>query len=232
MDIDDQTVAFSLDMDWVNDSILAWSLMQFEEAGLPVTIFASHRTSVLRTESRHIEIALHPNFFGRDDPKKVVSELKSLYPESKGVRAHGLFEYSNLMDIYIEQGICWDSTQLLYLCPHIMPYKHPSGLTGLPIYWEDDDYIDHHPDWILNNIRINSPGIKCFDFHPIHMYLNSISMRQYQNVKKKAFDLDAIESNRYSGEDKGVFVFFKTIAAYIKAKKIPVASIGEICGWG
>lgn len=227
----DSKIVFSMDVDWVPDFVLAWAIHQFKAQGFPVTVFATHETEVLREPSDGVEVGIHPDFFSHADHKKHLQELKVLYPEAKGVRAHGLFEYSNLMNMYRSYGLQWDSSQLLYLCSHIMPYRHPSGLIRLPVFFEDDDYFHDNPDWIIDNLNLDKPGVKCFDFHPIHLFLNTYSSSQYLYVKEKNFSRESIERARYQGDDKGVYSFLLRLTQHIRCHSLKVLKMEEVCSW-
>ncbi len=226
-------VVFSLDVDWVSDDILEWTLHLFADEGWPVTVFATHETKLLKQSFNraNIDVGIHPDFFNQTDHAQVIEQLMRLYPTANGVRSHGLFEYANLMPLYRQFGLQWDSSQLLYLCPHIRPYRHPSGLVRLPIIWEDDDYFSNEPDWNIAAIGIDQPGVKCFDFHPIHLYLNSYTASQYSFVKENQFAKQAIEEAKYKGKDKGILSFFCKLTDFIKTHDITVSTINQVCSW-
>ena len=52
----------------------------------------------------------------------------------------------------------------------------------VPHFFADDDYVSRK-----NPLKINEylkyQGLKIFDFHPIHLYLNTFSTEQYENAK-------------------------------------------------
>jgi hypothetical protein len=137
----DTCVVFTLDADWADDEILAFALDVFKKREIPVTVFATDETPLLLEPGAGVEVGIHPNFFGAADHRAVVEALLSSYPDAKGVRSHGLFEYSNLLAEYKALGLEWDCGQQLYLCQGLRPYRHPSGLVRLPMFWEDDDYF-------------------------------------------------------------------------------------------
>lgn len=225
----DSHIVFSLDVDWAPDCVLEWALAQFTKRSLPVTVFATHATALLNNPPDGVEVGIHPDFFRNPDHEQHIHELMALYPEAKGVRSHGLFEYSNLINCYRRCGLTWDSSQLLYRCDHIRPYRHPSGLIRLPIYWEDDDYFSDNPDWNIEHLHLDTPGVKCFDFHPIHLYLNSVSGEQYRKARNASFTKEALAAQRYDGTDKGVLRFFESLCARVAANNYQVSTIGGIC---
>jgi len=231
MTIDEPVIVFSLDVDDVSDEILEWALKLFRDNCLPVTVFATHKTAVLENPGDDVEIGIHPDFFRNDDHEQVIKDLLLMYPDARGVRSHGLFEYSNLMNVYRKHNLVWDSSQLLYQCTHIKPYLHPSGLIRLPIFWEDDDYFTCNPDWKIESLGLDKPGVKCFDFHPIHLRLNTHSPEQYAYVKDRDFTKESIREAEYNVPDKGILLFFRRVCDYVHKHDPDVVTVGEVCSW-
>lgn len=230
---DEVIIVFSLDADWVSDEILEWAIGLFKNEGWPVTVFATNASEVLRRSHNdpYVDISIHPDFFQNNDHEKTILELIKLFPDSKGVRSHGLFEYANLLNLYRKHGLSWDSSQLLYLCRNIMPYRHPSGLIRLPIFWEDDDYFSDNPDWRVERLGLEKSGVKCFDFHPIHLFLNTYIASQYTYAKERHFSHQALDDARYNGNDKGIYNFFIHLSEYIRQHSLKVSRMEEVCSW-
>jgi hypothetical protein len=194
-------------------------------------VTTTHQTPVVNVQREGVETGIHPDFFRNTEHEKHVRELLTLYPAAKGVRAHGLFEYSGLLETYRRCGLQWDSSQLLYLCPNITPYRHPSGLVRLPIFWEDDDYFGQSPDWKVSSLGLDRPGVKCFDFHPIHLRLNTHTAEQYRHAKEGSFSEAAIQEATYSGNDKGTLGLFFRLCEWLQAQDAKVLTMGEVIAW-
>ena len=227
----ESVIAFSLDVDWADDEMLAYALQLFRDKKIPLTVFATHKTKILYDPPDGIDIGIHPNFFYTKRHRNVVADLLRLYPNARGVRSHGLFEYSNLMDTYNDLGLAWDSSQLLYLCSHIKPYRHPSGIVRLPIFWEDDDYLRLQPDWAVEKLNLREPGVKCLDFHPAHLRINSFSPDQYCHVKKHKFSKAAVAEAEYKGRGKGIRNFFNDVVRFIAQNKLAISTCKEVALW-
>lgn len=225
----DVTIVLSLDIDWIPDHILQPILAVFVAKKIPVTIFATHHTPVLENLPNNFEIGIHPNFFRHDNHLSHIKEMCALFPNAAGVRSHGLFEYSNLLPLYKDCGLIWDSTQLLYMCPNIRPYTHPSGMIRLPIFWEDDDYYSNSPDWNIEALELHKPGIKCFDFHPIHLYLNTVTGAEYARAKAANFSRESIDGCRNSSGEKGIYNFFLKLYDFVIRNNFKMAKIGDVC---
>jgi hypothetical protein len=226
-----ETFIFSIDVDWVDDITLEWTMDLFKTSNLPLTIFATHKTEILSKFNFDYEIGIHPNFLNiiQDDHAAVIKDLMKMFPSAKGVRSHGLYEYSNLLELYKKNGLEWDSSQLLYLCKNISPYLHPSELVRLPIFWEDDDYIPLAKNWNLSELHLEQEGIKCFDFHPVHLRLNTCDPRQYAMLKGNGFNEEGFRKYSNKDDSKGIYSIFLKLVEYIKKKQIPTCKIGDIC---
>ena len=224
-------IVFSMDTDWAHDYVLEYALALFKKHSLAVTVFATHGTKLLEKMNKHLEVGIHPDFLNCEDHAFTINKMLTMYPNARGVRAHNLFEYSRLLKLYKKGGINWDSSQLLYLCPFIQPYRHPSGLVRLPIFWEDDDYLSFNPRWDIGSLGLERPGVKCFDFHPIHLYLNSFSMNAYNKAREGGFSRQVLQRYRRNERSKGVLFFFELLCGYIRAHKLQCATIGEVCAW-
>jgi hypothetical protein len=221
-------IIFTLDTDWCSEAVLAWTLERFVEKKIPITVFATGFYSCLNDFKEEVEIGIHPNFFSEQDHRKVVGTLMDIYPGAQSVRSHGLFEYSGLLNIYREFGLKLDSTPLMYLCEGITPYNHPSGLLRVPIFWEDDDYFSQSPDWEPVNLKLESNGIKCFDFHPIHLKLNSVSYEQYGNFKDSGFQDNIIEDFITVSSRIGIMSYWLKLMSYIEENKLDIIKLMDL----
>jgi len=220
-----------MDAEWASDEVLADALALFSSYHLPVSVFATHSTPLLQSASATVEVGLHPNFLTTSDHEGHIAELLAAYPEAKGVRTHGLFEYSNLFNLFRASGLAWDAGQQLWMQPGLMPYRHPSGMVRLPMYWEDDDYLALEPDWSVESLALQAPGVKCLDFHPLQLSMNVYKIDQLHDLKRAGYTLDAVRGLTYHGRDKGIRILFEQIAEYIFQQRIPVALAGEVCAW-
>jgi hypothetical protein len=56
-------------------------------------------------------------------------------------------------------------------------------LTRLPYSWEDD-IAATWPGWRWNADPVTSAGLAIFDFHPIHVALNTATLARYETLKR------------------------------------------------
>lgn len=227
----DNAICFSLDHEWTPDAVLEPVLELFVALEVPVTIFATHKTELLTTPPPGVEVGLHPNFLRNDDHKAHLEELLTAYPDAKGVRTHGLFEYANLLHIFKEFGLEWDSSQQLWMHPNLQPYRHPSGIARLPIYWEDDDYLALGPDWRVDSLQLDTPGTKILDFHPFWIFMNAKEESVMSQLKDDGYTADAAANLMNPDQHCGIGAMLMGIVDHARENRIPLHTIGEACTW-
>ena len=114
----------------------------------------------------------------------------SLVPDASSMRTHDLFQSSSLLNLVLDRTpISIDVSLFLphtpNLCP--VPYRWKGHqLLRLPYFWEDDSEMEEaSPSWHFSSSLSLGEGLKIFDFHPVHVYLNSPSMERYEALKTK-----------------------------------------------
>lgn len=226
-----QGVCFSMDLEWAPDEVLEPVLELFRRLQLPVTVFATHKTPLLTSPPTGVEVGIHPDFFRNPDHGAHLLSLLAAYPAARGVRTHRLFEYSALLQLFHEHGLSWDSSQQLWMCPHLRPYRHPSGIARLPIYWEDDDYLCLGPDWNAEALKLGEPGIKCLDFHPFWLYMNCCTASDMDELKAGGYTAQAARQLRRDSGQAGLAVLLERMADTIQSQGLPVYTLDEVCAW-
>ena len=70
-------------------------------------------------------------------------------------------------------------------------YSNKKRLIRIPYFWEDDLEMQRPvPCWQLTPLlEGRQQGLKVFDFHPVHLYLNAPNMGPYQALKERVSDL-------------------------------------------
>jgi hypothetical protein len=221
-------ILFTLDVDWVPDKVLSFALEFFKEKGLPVTVFATHKTEVLEAPGEGVEVAIHPNLFGKDQHGLELKGLKEIFPAARGFRTHGLFEYYDLLALAKDIGMEYDSNLLLYRCQGIKPFRHPSGIVRIPMFWEDDDHFTFESFWDPEMLRLESPGLKVLAFHPIHLRLNTIAPEQYQLAKERGLTEEGIREAENRKADCGIRVLAERICELVVKRKLVTMLLREV----
>jgi hypothetical protein len=194
-------IAVTLDVDWAPDFMIDFAAAILIEHRVRATWFITHRSPSLDRLRMHpdlFELAIHPNFFPGstqgESPGAVLQYCMKLVPEAVSVRIHGLLQSTALLAQIMEQTpIMIDASLFLPRAPDLRPIEYhwaQRRLLRVPYFWEDDFEMERPtPCWQLEALLGNGPGLKVFDFHPVHVYLNSHSMEAYRRLKHDAPNL-------------------------------------------
>ncbi len=190
------SLCLTIDIDWAHDAVIADALAIIAEAGVSATWFVTHTTPILadiRATPRQ-ELGLHPNFNPLLDGAEgnagdTLLRIRDVVPDATSVRSHSLTRSSKLAVLFREHGMTHESN---YFVPpaagrRIEPWRDFSGLLQVPIRWEDDVR--------LLDTTIGEPAAHLgtllpltVDFHPIHLYLNTTTISDYEGARPFAQD--------------------------------------------
>lgn len=225
--------AVTLDVDWATDQMLEDVIGLLSQYGVRATFFATHKSPLLESLDRsRYEIGIHPNFKGVNDYGRVIRELVAMYPEAVGVRSHGLFESSEILALFVENGLKYDVNTFIPLRENLYPFLRLNRLVRIPFYWGDDAYFASPasfgvPPFGFSGLRVDKPGLKVYNFHPVHIYMNTCSASHYRDYKQHYHSMKLLEPYRNLG--KGVRTLFIGLLAYLSRNEIPSSSCHEIC---
>ncbi|WP_419765631.1 MAG: hypothetical protein ACNI28_03660 [Arcobacter sp.] len=189
-------IFLTFDIDWASDEVLEYTLDIIEKNNLKATVFVTHDTVLLdrMKSNKNIELGIHPNFnplvngdfrYGKN-LKEVLEYYLNFVPNAKSVRSHDLKQKTELLKLFSEYGLTYDCN--IYL-PHNSgiinkPFKHfDNKLLRVPHFWEDDIHCLYEDSWIIDDY-LKYDGIKVFDFHPIHIFLNTENLNRYENSRE------------------------------------------------
>lgn len=199
IDPDDQAtwegkIFLTFDIDWACDEIVQDSIEIIEAAGVSATWFVTHDTPLLRRlrSNPDFELGIHPNFnFLLDGDSRnganateVLDRLLNIVPEAKTIRSHCMTQSSTLLDLFRSQGLTHDSNHFIpaHVQPHLWPWKLWNGLVRVPYFWEDDIHCLYDDPMSLTH-ALGHTGLRVFDFHPIHVFLNTENMKRYEQTR-------------------------------------------------
>jgi hypothetical protein len=193
---------FSIDIDWAHDQVIDYTLNLFAKHNISCTIFATHDSPVIKNLNDSLfEIAIHPNFNpnllngkGRC-AKDIVLDLMDIYPDSKGVRSHSMTQSSRLLDVFVECNLKYESNLFLPYWENIKPVRMWNGLIRMPYNWEDDVHFLYGNNFEDSKINLTNQ-INVFDFHPIHLFLNTDCEQTYINAKSYGNDYNELTKFR------------------------------------
>ena len=148
------------------------------------------------------------------------------------MRTHGLYQTTNFLLKAARHGVRYDVSLFMPGVANLAPHRfafHQDALTRVPYYWEDlHEMASATPDWSLERWQDGTPGVKIFNFHPIHIVLNSSTVFPYTQAK----DIGPLESLsqehvlRLRNTKKGAGSLFQ---ALVHAMRGNGATIREIC---
>jgi hypothetical protein len=204
-------VLITLDVDWAPDFAIDFAANLLADAGVRATWFATHPSAALGrllTRGDLFEVGIHPNFapgssHGRT-PRQVLAHCLRLVPDARAMRTHSMIQSTPLLDVVLaETPIVAELSVFLPYASGVRPVSytlHGRTLYRLPFVWEDDyEYGQAAPSWDPAPLLEAGRGLTIFNFHPIHVFLNSCSGEPYAQLKASARPLmDASEETAAS----------------------------------
>jgi len=180
-----------MDTDWASEEQIDFTLSFFDEYHVPVTPFVTHpsRTLERRFSDKRDLVGLHPNFLRGsshgDKYEEVIDHVRRLWPESVFFRSHCYFDNTHITRHFSKFGFKFDSNLLFFLQGFLLPLKHDSGLLRFPVGWQDDVHLFNRVplDTAAVIDFLESPGLKVFNFHPVHVYFNTPDHAYYSGLK-------------------------------------------------
>lgn len=200
----------TFDLDWAHDEIVLDLIQLVSQAKVPATWFITHDTKTLGRlrENANFELGIHPNFNSLlvgdsrngSSANEVVMRLMELVPEAKVARSHSITQSSRITQIFQSVGITHESNDYIPITANIeiRPWKLESGIVRAPYFWSDELACLSYPDISISN-ALSSQGLKIFDFHPIHVFLNTESTNRYEQTRHLHHNPQALLKYRYKG---------------------------------
>ena len=186
----------TFDQDWAPDWAVNLCIDLMESQRVPFTFFVTHRSPVLHRLRRApgVELGIHPNFLDASThgatPSEVLETVLDLVPEAKSMRTHSLMQSTPLLTAVCQSTSIRNDVSLLLPFSQELPITHfrfsGSRITRLPFSWEDDEAMARSEwDWDTRVWPGPRDGTYVYNFHPIHVALNSNSMSPYGVLKSR-----------------------------------------------
>ena len=188
-------ICITFDTDYItNDTLDKFIKMYINEIPGASTFFIHKNFPELFNQN--CEICPHPFI---NNLEKWDTDLRNLEfcfdKKPKGLRTHSCV-FSHMIGIDLNnKGYKWISQAQNLFSTNLYPFRHPWGIWELPIY-----YMDNMDFWMTKNWKnenhkpfdqkiidkcLNNEGLYVFDFHPIHIALNTRNFNDYQRVKER-----------------------------------------------
>lgn len=229
-------ICLTTDIDWACDEVLLDLNAALEQRGLKATWFVTHSTSVLdQLRASGYELGIHPNFnplLSGQSPKSFEDVLDTLFrivPEAHSVRAHSTVQSSRLTAAYVSRGFTHESNILMpYDQVGLVPaWRDAEGIIKVPYAWTDDVFVSSGRTVdLIAGLRL--PGIFTVDFHPIHFFLNTVTMDEYEECRPHFEDPDYLRYRRRPAGSGGVRDQLEQLFDAIASKSIPMRTVAEI----
>lgn len=229
-------LCLTVDIDWAHDLVIHDTLSLIEQFGEKATWFVTHETPLLIEilSSTGHELGIHPNFNPLlegmpGNSLQILETLMELVPEARALRSHSLTRSSKLSNFFRKVGITHESN--IFLPPHINSqieaWRDYSGLIQVPIRWEDDvRLID---DSIGEPVEhLNRTNLFVVDVHPIHIYLNTLTIDDYENSRAHMQDPGWLLANRRPKNCGGTRDRLIALLEIVKSKKIENCRLSSI----
>lgn len=201
-------VAITFDIDWAPDWAIEDCLALCHDAGVPVTIFLTHASPLIRRlrETSLLEIGIHPNFFPNSsqgaDPIAVLDYCLDLVPNAKVMRCHSLMQSTRHFDIVADHcpSIQIDGSIFAPMQTNRAPVRTEYGagrrvIERFATNWSDD-YAAMSPGWTWRNLPEFPEGATVLAFHPVQLALNSAKIEGYERLKMSLGSRPLTEAGR------------------------------------
>lgn len=191
----------TLDVDWAPDFMIDHAADILVGAKVSATWFVTHASPAIDRLREHpdlFELGIHPNFLPGsshgDSPEDILKHCLEIVPGSHSIRNHSLVQSTLLLDMVMKsEQIKTDGSLFLPYASNLEPVTYSIGgrkIVRIPFYWEDDYEMEQRqPNWDAEVVIGTGNGLKVFNFHPVHLYLNSVEMGPYKKLVKRAFPL-------------------------------------------
>lgn len=208
-----EKVFLTFDVDWASDFVLEYSISLVEKANVKVTWFVTHDTPLLERLRKNpmFELGIHPNFNALFDGDfsygknycEVLEYFLKIVPEAKVMRSHCLAVSSRMLGYAKSLGITHDSNICVPIMAKgakvLMPFINWDGLIRCPYHFADDVACMYGEKISLKE-KFEKYQHLIFGFHPIHIFLNTASLEQYEGARPYFNDSILLQSFRNGGQ--------------------------------
>lgn len=222
--------AITLDVDWAPDFMIDAAAEALLAREVRATWFVTHASPAidrLRERPDLFELGIHPSFLDGSThgatPADVVAHCAALVPEARAVRTHCLLQSTPLHDALI-RGSAVEVDVSLFLpgasgLEPVVQWSPAGRLVRLPYVWQDN--MEMHapePRWHTSAV-LDAPGLRIFDFHPVHVWLNSRRFEPYERLKRAGPLAEAaeVDAARFRGGGPGAMTAFLDLADRLAA---------------
>ena len=207
----------TFDIDWAPDYAIQHCLNLLDKKGVSATFFATHPTYMNNEIKKrgHI-LGIHPNFLPKSSHgtsvSSIINKCLTFSKEAWCMRSHSLLQSTPLLcEVFAKfPQLKLDVSLLMHRSKFAHKYLYDyNGVTfeRLLYNWEDD--FEFSKQRYCSEKDLFFGKLTVYDFHPIHVVLNSSNGSEYKKLKenlngKKLYDLDKQNILRFRNYEIGV----------------------------
>lgn len=189
-EVSNSTIVVTIDVDWACETALESTLDFFQKKNIPITLFSTHDSAVIRERIKDIDVGLHPYFHQNSDHGGSVQqtiETISAFPHNiPAYRSHRFITSNEIEESMKNAGMVCSSNVCGNL--EILPVFYTRiNLLEIPIFMEDGGYLyNSHPLFLHPSFidKISQPGVKVIVIHPMHFSVNTPNWNYMVRIKK------------------------------------------------
>ncbi|MBZ0202760.1 MAG: hypothetical protein IT281_07825 [Ignavibacteria bacterium] len=227
-------IAFTCDVDWAPEEVIEDTLNLFEVFGVKCTFFSTHHSiNLTKSNKKLFEIGIHPDFtplLGNNSSKSledILDEIIDIHPDAIGVRTHTMVQSIALLQKFAEKKMLYEANSFMPYQTGLKPFRLWNNLVRIPYNWEDDVHWAYGYSFDDSRINLDSDDLIVFDFHPIHIFLNTENKFRY-NEAKKYYD-DPKKLQEYKNTDlPGTRDLLMNLLKQIKSSNIQTHKMKDI----
>lgn len=236
-------IFITIDIDWACDEVISNTLNILQKEDIKATFLVTHETKLLERlrKNKDIEIGIHPNFnsmlFDKKNDENVeekIDYLKLIVPEAVTMRSHSLTQNSYILQIEKQKGITYDLNTYIPFHSNIetKPFYNHNEIIRVPFGWEDDLHCieirnGYRNGWNVDEL-LEFNGVKIFNFHPIHIFLNTEDLDRYERAKPYYKNYEKLKKFVNNNEKCGTRFFLNNLISKAKEKDFEFLNIKDI----
>lgn len=200
-------VFLTFDIDWAHDDIISDTFNLVKNFNLLSTWFVTHETSMVEKLSleKTIELGIHPNFNpllngnSEKDSTEVLKKSLDIVPSAVSIRSHSLTQNERLLDQFKQFGLTHISNNFIpFGCGiNIKPFCVWDKIIIVPHCWQDN--VSLKMNLSFPQVTDFATGLCIFDFHPIHVFLNTESLDRYERTRPFHQNPEELIKHRFDG---------------------------------
>ena len=212
----------TFDLDWASDEVIQFTIEKLIEKRIPATIFVTHTSQYIEKikDIEFLEFGPHPNFnfLCNSDNRygNSISDVLDFYENicmGRVIRSHDSFLKTEYLKEIAHRKYSHESNIFISRTPEMLitPYKAwGNDVIRAPITWEDDEWIISGTAQSDIKEQFNYQ-YNVWNFHPIHIFLNTEKIERYRNIKERQKSVEILEASINTKEYGARSAFYEVI---------------------